>query len=130
MQIVNAIFKSYKVGKYGVTNLNDPAQNIVSWRGRLKSLLKARGEKITAISLELGFNRDYISRITNNPNSNPSMNNLEIICAYLEISIAELMTGLKLEAEKARTIETISKMGQKEMERLGDYLKKSDLTDH
>jgi len=101
-----------------------------TWRERLKSIMRQKNIKVTKMSLALGFNRDYLSRITNNPKSNPEINKLESICEYLEITIAQLMSGEDLYIKKERAGDRISKMGESDIARLTEHMKKNSREDN
>ncbi|WP_157946806.1 helix-turn-helix transcriptional regulator [Thalassobius sp. I31.1] len=101
----------------------------MDWRERLKLLIQNRGYKITEFSEKCGLNRDYVSRITNNPKSNPKIDSLQACCDELGISLGQLFTGDNLSDTREEAISIISKMGQKEVAALTKTLKSDDWKD-
>lgn len=103
-------------------------QETITWRERVKSLIRQKNLKVTELSVALDFNRDYISRITNNPNSNPGTQNLEKIANALGVSMGHLMTGEDVGEKREEAIARVSRMGVEELERLNDYLKNNPVS--
>lgn len=101
------------------------------WRHSLKVLIQSRPDiKVTTPSTSLGFSADYISRILNNPKSNPQMNNIQKICDALDVSFADVMAGQALDVMRQEAIETVSAMGSRDLKNLLDHLNNNvDLTD-
>lgn len=63
-----------------------------SWRERLALEIHARGFKLTKLSTQLGFHRDYISNVLSGK-AKPSTDKLEAICAEIGVPFATILLG-------------------------------------
>ncbi len=67
---------------------------VEDWRERLRKEIKAKGPsfKVTEFSEDLGFSRDYVTRMLK-PDSNPGIKQLQRVCDGLGVSFVYIFTG-------------------------------------
>ena len=101
---------------------------MADWRDRLRRELAIKkaeeGIKITQLSEQLGFSRDYISRLLK-PTSNPSLRNLKVVCEALNLSFVEIYTGAKDHAVYDEVIGQVSELTQNQLSALRDHIRQS-----
>lgn len=63
------------------------------WRERLAEEIHKRGIKITALSIAVGQNKDYISRVINKGTGNPSPTLFLKICREIGVPAGYILEG-------------------------------------
>ncbi len=97
---------------------------MTDWRERLRGEIQAKGPnfKVTEFSENLGFSRDFVSRMLK-PNSNPGINNLEKVCEGLGVSFVYIFSGHREEPIHDQIAAKMTKMSEKDLLDLRDHLK-------
>ena len=97
------------------------------WRDRLAAELAIRGIKRTRLSLSLGFNRDYITRMLKK-DSNPSAKRIKAVCDAVGVSFTYIYTGEKsAEPVFDELVSVISEMTASQLVTLRDHLRSHPL---
>lgn len=94
---------------------------MMDWRDRLRDEIAKQGVKVTHLSSELGFSRDYISRLLK-PNSRPNLDNLQKVCDGLNVSFAYIYSGREDQDVMDALINEVSGMDRSELLELKEYL--------
>ena len=97
------------------------------WRTRLEAVLVSKKVKRTHFAVELGFSRDYVTRLLK-PDSNPSLRDLERVCDALGVSFVYIYTGRDEDQIYDNVIREVSKMDENDLRSLRDHLKNSPLS--
>lgn len=78
------------------------------WRKRLAKAFKDRPDiEITKFSVEVGKNRDYVSRLINAGTANPPPGLFAEICQRLGVSVAYIISGEDDSAERDRIVREV-----------------------
>ena len=96
------------------------------WRTRLKIYIAEHDIKITHLSEQLGFNRDYIGRLLK-PNSNPQLSNLEKICAAMGVSFVYIYSGNQKDNVLEELIDKVNSYDDTELQELQKFLEENPL---
>jgi hypothetical protein len=96
------------------------------WRTRMRAELAARGVKITLLSEQLGYSRDYIGRMTKK-GSNPGITDVMKVCKSAEISFVYVFTGKREDPTFDGVFNEMSKLTPEELTALKNHLKADPL---
>lgn len=97
------------------------------WRDRLRAVIAKKDIRMTHLSEEMGFSRDYIGRLLKR-GSNPNLRNLEKVCETLGVSFAYIYTGVQRDKVYDDVISKMSTMTHQELVSLRDHLGKHPLS--
>ena len=90
---------------------------------RISSLRLAKGISARKLSLELGQSENYINHIENGQ-GNPSLEVLEYICDYFEISMADFFDDkTRYPLQYRSLIEELNKLDSLELEKILEFVK-------
>lgn len=95
---------------------------MADWRDRLGEELYRKKVKVTRFSSELGFSREYVSRLLK-PGSNPSLENLKKICDALEVSFVYIYTGKREDPVYDQVVSELTEMDTEDLIKLRDQLR-------
>ena len=98
------------------------------WRERLREELKAQGPEfnVTEFSEELGYSRDYITRMLK-PDSNPGINHVEKVCKALGVSFVYIFTGKREPALYDQIASEMLSMTEAELIELKGHLRQKEV---
>lgn len=94
--------------------------NIEPWRERLLEEITKTGVKITELSVSLGKDRDYISRVVHKGTGNPSPSLFLEICQLVGTSAGYILEGKKLSDNVSATIDAVLSTDAVTAERLDE----------
>lgn len=97
----------------------DNLEDFEPWRLRLREAFLSRDKlAITQFSIEIGKDKDYISRLINKPKAQPNPDLMIEICKKLGVDVGYILSGNEnLNESKRRAIQRILEMDELEAER-------------
>lgn len=97
------------------------------WRDRLREELRAKGVRITKLSEELGFNRDYISKVLNKREHEPLLENVRRICDGAGIDFSALFKDAARDEREADILRRLATLTDDDLTRVGRLIDALDI---
>lgn len=88
-----------------------------NWRANLRRELKAADVRVTVLSEQLGFHRDYISNMLREDGSEPGIDRVRRICDAAGIDFARLFVDEHRDAQEMETLRRLSKLSDSDLDR-------------